>query len=298
MQVRQTEQLHKAAIGIHVLHPAKVAACLIEGQADALSHVTSCADQIARGGELMASAIRAGACLHYAAAGSSALMALADACELAGTYGIDPAKVKIHMAGGIPQDASMPGDVEDDADGALSRAKNVAEGDVVITISASGSTPFALEFANTARENGASTICISNTPDSPLLRDATVAICLPTPPEVIAGSTRMGAGTAQKAALNTMSTVMGVSLGHVHDGMMVNLRADNDKLRRRATAMVVTIADVSIDDAEQFLQTSRGAVKPAIMLAAGAANLAEANDLIDQADGKLHAALATMTRRR
>lgn len=298
MQVRQTEQLHKAASGIHVLQPARVAACLIEGQAEALAHVAGCADQIAEGGEIMAAAIRAGACLHYAAAGSSALMAMADACELAGTYGIDPAKVIIHMAGGIPQDASMPGDVEDDVESARSRASKVAAGDAVITISASGSTPFALEFARIARANGAATICISNTANSPLLNDATVAICLPTPPEVIAGSTRMGAGTAQKAALNTMSTVMGVSLGHVHDGMMVNLRADNEKLRHRAIAMVAAIAKVPDADAETFLRTSQGAVKPAILLAAGAADLAEANALIERADGKLHAALATMIHRR
>lgn len=298
MQVRQTEQLHKAANGIHALHPKEVAAWLVEGQVDALSHVAASAGKIAQGGEIMASAIRAGACLHYAAAGSSALMALADACELTGTYGIDPTKVKIHMAGGIPHDASMPGDVEDDVAGALSGAGSVSNGDVAITISASGSTPYAVEFAKAARQSGAATICISNTPDSPLLSDATVAICLPTPPEVIAGSTRMGAGTAQKAALNTMSTVMGVVLGHVHDGMMVNLRADNDKLRVRAIAMVVAIAEVSAVDAEKHLEESQGAVKPAIMLAAGAANLVEANALIERADGKLHAALASMTRRR
>jgi N-acetylmuramic acid 6-phosphate etherase len=298
MSVRQTEQLHKAASGIHVLHPAEVAACLIESQADALTHVADCAEQIARGGEIMAAAIRSDASLHYAAAGSSALMAMADACELAGTYGIDPTKVQIHMAGGIPQDASMPGDVEDDVEGARNRASKVAAGDAVIIISASGSTPFALEFAKVARSRGAATICIANTPDSPLLANATVAICLPTPPEIVAGSTRMGAGTAQKAALNTMSTVMGVALGHVHDGMMVNLRADNEKLRQRAIAMVATIAKVSDADAQTFLETSQGAVKPAVLLAAGATDLAEAAALIDRADGKLHAALATMTHRR
>lgn len=295
---RQTEQLHDAAIGLHTLSSETVATRLIQGQIDALSLANGAAPALARGGEMMADALRAGNHLHYAAAGSSALMALADACELSGTFGIDPSKVKIHMAGGIPQNASMPGLSEDDGSEALIASQHIVGGDTVILVSASGSTPFVVEFAKNALRRGASTICLSNTPHSPLLLDATVAICLPTPPEIIAGSTRLGASTAQKAALNTMSTVMGIALGHVHDGMMVNLRADNDKLRERASTMVATIADISLADAENFLETSQGAVKPAIMLAAGATDLADANALLNEGDGKLHVALAAMNQRR
>ena len=101
------------------------------------------------------------------------------------------------------------------------------------------------------------------TRDTPLLRLADVAILLETPPELIAGSTRMGAGTAQKIALNMLSTLTAVHLGHVHDGYMVNLMADNIKLRDRAARIVAAIAGCSRDDAAKLLETSGGAVKTA-----------------------------------
>ncbi|WP_420396377.1 N-acetylmuramic acid 6-phosphate etherase [Nioella sp.] len=294
MPQRQTEQLHAAARGLDMRPVEEIGATLLAGQLDALRAVSSATVDIARGGQLMAEAVRAGGRLVYAAAGSSGLMAMADACELAGTFGLPPERTRILMAGGIPKDAAMPGDTEDDTSEAESAAAVIAKGDAVILLSASGRTPYALTIAAIARDRGAHVIGLANNPGTPLLALADVAICLPTPPEVISGSTRMGAGTAQKAALNIMSTIMGVALGHVHDGMMVNLRADNDKLRDRAIRMVADIASVPHERAETALATANGRVKPAVLLAMGAANLTLAEDLLTKADGRLRAAMAAL----
>src|SRR5690606_12947109 len=111
-----------------------------------------------------------------------------------------------------------------------------------------------------ARAAGARTIGLSNNRGAPLFERVDVAICLPTPPEVIAGSTRMGAGTAQKIALNMLSTMMAVQLGHVHDGYMVNLIADNMKLLKRAKQIVMSIAGVDDSAATAALEQADGAV--------------------------------------
>lgn len=292
MDKRGTEGLHPDAPGLDSRPLPVIATILLDGQKAALDAMSASGEAIAAAATLMADAIRQGKRLHYAAAGSSGLMALADASELEATFGLDPSQIALHMAGGVPVDARMPGATEDDDASARTAAETVAAGDVVIALSASGTTPYPLAFLEVARAHGASTIAIANNAGTPIFEGADVAILLPTPPEVIAGSTRMGAGTAQKAALNMMSTLMGVALGHVHDGMMVNVLAENVKLRQRAAGMVARIAGVSDDTAADCLARSGGRVKPAVLLAAGAGSLAKAEELLEQSEGHLRPALA------
>lgn len=290
----RTEQLHADADGLDARPFNEIADLLLAGQIAALTAVSSAAPDIARAGQIMAEAVRNGRQLVYAAAGSSGLMAMADACELAGTFGLSPDRTRILMAGGIPTCAAMPGNTEDDTAEATAAAGIIDAGDAVILLSASGRTPYALALARAAQARGARTICVANNPNTPLLDHAEVAICLPTPPELISGSTRMGAGTAQKAALNMMSTIMGVALGHVHDGRMVNLDADNGKLRDRAARMVADLAVVPQARAADALAAAGGRVKPAVLLAMGAPDLTLAEDLLTQADGRLRAAMAAL----
>lgn len=238
----------------------------------------------------LAHALGQGRSITYAAAGSSGLMALADACELPGTFRIPATQIRIVMAGGIPVDAQMPGDTEDDEASANAAARAMQPGDIALVLSASGSTPFALAMATAAQAQGATVVAIANTAASPLLALADIAICLPTGPEVIAGSTRLGAGTAQKIALNMISTMAGVLLGHVHDGLMVNLNPDNIKLRKRAADIVARIAGVSPHDAETALQTAQYDTKLATLLAAGATP-ATARGLLDHHKGHLRPCL-------
>jgi len=247
----------------------QAAAFFVRGQRLAVEAIGQAAPEIARGAQAMAAAVRSGGSLVYAAAGSSGLMALADACELPGTFGIPADTIQIHMAGGVPADGRMPGGTEDDTEAADVIGRGVAAGDVVIVLSASGTTPFALAVAEVVKSKGSVLIAIASNPGSPLLELADIPICLQTPPEVIAGSTRLGAGTAQKAALNLMSSLMGIALGHVYQGQMVNVVADNTKLINRAVGIIAGISNVSEAAAKTALDQSGGDTKAAILVAAG-----------------------------
>lgn len=291
---RHTESLHPAAKGLDALPESLILARLLAGQAAAVTAVELALPAIEAGARLMAGAILGSGRLVYAGAGSSALMATADGLELCGTFGIDPARIRLVMAGGLPVDAPMPGGAEDDADAGALAARGLGADDVVIAVTASGVTPWTLGLARVARSGGAAVIGIANNPDAALFDLADVAICLPTPPELIAGSTRMGAGTAQKVALNLMSTLMAVRLGAVHDGMMVALVADNDKLRARAAAMVATIAGVEAEAARAALAAAGGAVRPAVLIARGLTPEAARARLV-RSGGHLRAALAAIS---
>ncbi|WP_204115317.1 N-acetylmuramic acid 6-phosphate etherase [Shimia biformata] len=295
MTTRATEQLHQDAKGLDRRAPDEVARLLARGQVAAAGSAVTAAPAIAAASVAMADTIRLGGVLHYAAAGSSGLMAAADAQELGGTFSISPAHLRIHMAGGLPTGVEMPGDTEDEIAGLEQGLAGIGAQDCLIAVSASGSTPYTVAAAKLALAGGATVIGIANTPDSPLLSMATFPVLVETPPELVAGSTRMGAGTAQKIALNMLSTLMAVHLGHIHDGMMVNLTADNIKLRQRARMIVSTIAGVDDSAAETALATSDGRVKPAVLLAMGAASLTEADGLLNVTQGNLRDAIQRLS---
>lgn len=291
MTARATEQLHQDAKGLDRRAPDEVARLLARGQVAAAGAAVDAAQVIADASVAMADTIRLGGVLHYAAAGSSGLMAAADAQELGGTFSISSAQLRIHMAGGLPTGVEMPGDTEDDIAGLATGLADIGAQDCLIAVSASGSTPYTVEAARLALAGGATVIGIANTPDSPLLAMASFPVLVETPPELVAGSTRMGAGTAQKIALNMLSTLMAIHLGHIHDGMMVNLTADNIKLRQRARMIVATIAEVDDTAADTALAMAHGRVKPAVLLALGAQSLAEAETLLNHTHGNLRDAI-------
>ncbi len=271
---------------IDAMPAADALAALLAGQVSAVQAVAQALPRIEAGAAAIAAAIDAGGALNYVAAGSSGLMALADGAELPGTFGIPQRQVRIFMAGGVPADGRMPGETEDDVSQAARIAAAFGPRDLVIALSASGSTPYPCEIARRARARGVAVVAIANNAGSPLLELADVPILLPTPPELVAGSTRLGAGTAQKAALNLMSTLAGVMLGHVHDGMMVNLHADNAKLRGRAAGIVAAVSGAAPATAEAALRAAGGDAKLAILLASGLDG-ATAARLLDAHGGRL-----------
>lgn len=291
MTLPPTEQLHPDANKLDPQDPVASARALVEGQIAAAASARGALDAIARGGNAMAQTIRAGGVLHYVAAGSSGLMAAADAQELGGTFSIPANQLRIHMAGGLPTGVEMPGGAEDEADGLADALSTLQPTDTIIAVSASGSTPYTLTASNLAQSQGATVIGIANNAGSPLLESADIPILLATPPELISGSTRMGAGTAQKIALNMLSSLMALQLGHVHGGMMVNLRADNDKLRARATGIVAWIAKVDTKKAKLALDAANGDVKPAVLVAARGISPKDASAVLDASGGVLKSAL-------
>ena len=293
-----TEGVESRSLGLDLQEPGSILALLLEGQSRALDAVSSAVPQIVEAADVMARCVSGGGSIAYAAAGSSALMALADGLELPGTFGLPTDKVKCLIAGGLSSLSDLVGSTEDDTQ---QGARDVAEaglggGDCLIAVSASGSTPYTLAALQAGAAAGAATIALANNAGAPLLEAADIAILLPTPPELISGSTRMGAATAQKAALNAMSTLMAVHLGHVHDGHMVNLRADNDKLNTRACRIVTAVGGCDDAESRQLLSRSNGSVKHAILMAAGASDFRSADELLHQHQGKLRSALASVAR--
>ncbi|WP_224702033.1 N-acetylmuramic acid 6-phosphate etherase [Devosia aquimaris] len=297
MTSARTEMSHPKALGLDTQSPTAILETLALAQAEAARAVQLAVPEIARAAELAAAALRSGGRLIYAAAGSSGLMALADGAELPGTYGIGREQIVILLAGGLGQLPGLPGGPEDDAEAARRELAALAVGpkDCVIALTASGSTPYPLAAVEAGRTAGAATIGIANNPDVPLFDLVDVGICVATPPEVIAGSTRMGAGTAQKITLNMLSTMVAIHLGHVHDGYMVNVVADNLKLRGRAQRIVMAVAGVNAEAAERSLSLANGAVKIAILLAKGASDVAAAAQLLAAANGRLRPALEALT---
>ena len=272
MADRPIEALHPMAEGLHLAPPEQVLSRALAAQQAALAAVGPALPQLAAAARMSAQALRTGGKLAYAGAGSSGLMALADCLEMLGTFGIPAERTPMLFAGGADALLKMTGGVEDDpslAGADLARA-DLGAGDVLIAVSASGTTPYTLAVAAGATKAGAKVVGIANVPDSPLLQAADVPVLLETGAEIVAGSTRLGAATAQTVAMNLVSVLVGVELGHVHDGVMVNLIADNAKLRDRAARIVARVAGVDTGIARVALNRTRGAVKPAVLVARGA----------------------------
>ena len=293
-----TESRDARAERIDERDPMEALGLLLDGQIAAAQSVRLALPAIVRLAEAAAETIRNGGRLFYAAAGSSGLMALADALEIPGTFGISQDRVIILFAGGVAALSDMIGGVEDDT--AQARfdviSNNITQGDMLIALSASGTTPYALSAVDAARTAGATTAGIANNADTPLLLTTDHPVLLPTPPEILAGSTRMGAGTAQKIALNMMSTLMAIKLGHVQDGLMVNLRADNAKLKRRSQDIVAAVSGCTMDEAADYLDLAGGAVKSAILLASGARDRLQAETLLESTGQMLRPALSEIAR--
>lgn len=292
-----TETIDTRYVGIDTWQDEKVLGALLDGQRRAIEAVEAAIPALGRAAELAAGRLRAGGRLVYLAAGSPALISLSDALELPGTYGVPRDRLLLIFAGGHAITHNLTGADEDNEELAAAEiaAAEIGTLDCVIATSASGSTPYTVAGLKAARAAGAGTIGIAGNAGAPLLDAAEVPVLLATGGEVISGSTRMGAGTAQKAALNMLSTLMCMRLGHVHDGMMVNVKADNEKLRRRAERIVVRITGVDAALAGDALRQSDGEVKPAILIAAGVGNLAAAEALLDRTEGNVRAALAAIS---
>ena len=294
MQGRLTETVSQNAAGIDTWPDQRILSALLGGQERAIAAVSAALPDIARAADLAAAALGKGGRLIYVGAGSSGIIAALDALELPGTFGIPPHQALAIIAGGAASFQRLDGAVEDDADQARAdiAAAGIGAKDVVLGISASGATIYTCAALKEAQARGAVTIGMACNERAPIHQDATVAITLPSGGEVLAGSTRMGAGTAQKAALNLLSTLIAVKLGHVHDGMMVNVRPENEKLRARAAGIVARVAQVDLAVAQDKLRAANFEPKIAILLAAGAASVSDAASLLTKSQGHLRPALA------
>ncbi len=215
-----------------------------------------------------AAAIERGGRVIYAGAGTSGRLGALDAAEIPPTFGLAPSRVRAVLAGGGRAMRHAVEDAEDDADAgarAISRA-GTGRADLVIGISASGRTPFVEGALAAARRLGADTALIACVRRPALSRRARVTAAIPVGPEVLAGSTRMGAGTATKIALHAISTAAMAAIGRIYRGEMIGVRATNEKLRARASRIVSRLAVVPPARARRLLAAVRGRVPEAILM--------------------------------
>lgn len=231
--------------------------------------------------------------LVYIGAGTPGRMGVLDASECPPTFSTWKGQVTAIMAGGRDALITPKEGAEDDAEAGFAAMDTEGIGplDTVVGIASSGRTPYVLAGVRRARELGALTVGFSCNPDTALSREAELAIEVVVGAEVVSGSTRLKAGTAQKLVLNMISTIVMVRLGKTYGNLMVDLRATNHKLRERAIRMVCTITGDGRDVAVEALDATGYSVKPAVVLLVAGVGPAEAQARLDRAHGRLRLAL-------
>jgi N-acetylmuramic acid 6-phosphate etherase len=238
--------------------------------------------------------LAAGGRLIYVGAGTSGRLGTQDGAELTPTFSWPRERTVFLMAGGDAAFTRSIEGAEDDAAAGAARLRACAptRDDVVVALAASGTTPFVIAAVEAGREAGALTIAIACNVDTPLLRAGEVAVLLDTGPESIAGSTRLKAGTAQKAALNLLSTTLMIRLGRVYRGLMVEMQASNEKLRRRGLRMLMRLGDCDEPAARAALDAAGGDLKRAILILLDGIDDAEAARRLAAAGGLVRRARA------
>ena len=256
--------------------------------------VAAASGQVATVVDAATAAIRAGGRLVYLGAGSAGRLAQLDAAEVGPTFGVPEGTVLAVVAGGaaVLQDAAE--DLEDDADAAAVDLATVGfgAGDLLLAVSASGRTPYTLAGLRLARGLGARTAALVCAAGSPLAAEADLAVVVPTGREVVRGSTRLAAGTAQKIVLNQVSTLTMVALGHVYGDLMIAVRPANAKLRARALAAVTEASGRAEADASAELAAASGDAKVAVVALRTGLTTGQARQRLAAVHGDLRAALA------
>ncbi len=244
---------------------------MFEAQLSAVAAVGPELATIARAAEAASGRLLEGGRLIYAGAGTSGRIAVQDGAELGPTFGWPAERVAYALAGGRDALVRSVELAEDDAEAATRDLEElaVAKNDVLVGVAASGRTPYTVNAIEQANGVGALTIGISNNHPSPLLEKAQIGICAETGSEVIAGSTRMKAGTSQKVILNLFSTAAMICCGRVYKGLMVDMAISNQKLKARAAEIIRQLAGVDAADAETALDAARGNIKLGVLRALG-----------------------------
>jgi N-acetylmuramic acid 6-phosphate etherase len=248
---------------------------------------------IARAVDAIVMAIRGGGRLIYAGAGSSGRMAVLDAAECPPTFGTSPQLVRAMIAGGRP---AVTGAVEGAEDSLANaerdlRAKNLTRRDVVVGITASGTTPYVLAALRYARKRGATTVAITVNRHAPVARLAEILIVTEVGPEVLTGSTRLKAGTAQKMVLNMLSTAAMARLGHVYENLMIDVKPSNQKVSHRIKRILAEASRKSVSASEHALRQSGHNMRIALLMLKLGISAQGAKNKLREAKGDLHEAL-------
>jgi N-acetylmuramic acid 6-phosphate etherase len=278
----------KAVIDIDLRSTRELVRAINEADRDVPAAVGSASESLALAVDAIVERLRGGGRLIYVGAGTSGRLAELDALECGPTFSTD--RVVAIVA---PSDAA-----EDDAVLGASDLVDVSEADAVVAVSASGTTPYTVAALERAREIGALTIAITSAPGSEVGRIAEHEILLEVGPELIAGSTRLKAGTAQKLALNTISTVTFVKLGKTFGNLMIDVQASNEKLRARAKRAVALATGASDEAVDQAIAAADGDAKVAVVSLAAGIDAEEARTRLEAAGGNAREALRSADQER
>jgi N-acetylmuramic acid 6-phosphate etherase len=267
-------------------------AAMLDGQLEAVAAIRAQVANIAAASEAAAVALRGSGRLIYVGAGTSGRIAVQDGAELGPTFGWPQERLAYVVAGGMGALIESVEAAEDDAATGQAETQRLGcgVGDVVIGVAASGRTPFTVSAITVARKAGALTIGISNNPDAPVLDAAAHPILADTGSELIAGSTRMKAGTAQKVILNLLSTAIMLRLGRVYRGLMVDMVISNEKLEGRGRGMVAQLTGCTTETAAAALDAAGNDIKLAVLIAQNV-NEDRARALLDAHGGNLRGAI-------
>lgn len=289
---RRTEQVHPDFADLDTLDDLRLVQAFADDQLNAVQAVRQAAPALARAVNAAAERLERGGRLVYAGAGTSGRLGVLDATELTPTFSWPAERAVPLIAGGERAIRQAIEGAEDNFQAGCADVQgvNLSPDDVLIGIAASGTTPYVLGALQAGRQVGALTVALANNPGSPLLDAAECAILLDTGPEIISGSTRLKAGTAQKIALNTLSSAVMVKLGKVYGNLMVDVRATNAKLEGRAVRLVRHATQADEDTARAALREAEGSVKTAIIMLKKQLSAAQAAKLLEDYAG--HARLA------
>lgn len=287
-----TEEINARYPDMDLWAPAEQVKALHADQLAAVAALQPVIRDIGNAVAQAAARLRQSGRLVYVGAGTSARIGVQDGVELLPTFNWPGGRVAFGVAGGEGALLRAVEGAEDAGEEGEARMRELGVGpeDVVIGIAASGNTPFTVSAVACAKQRGALTIGIANNAGSRLLAACDCPILIETGPELVAGSTRLKAGTAQKVALNLISTSLMMQLGRVYRGMMVDMKPTNAKLRRRARQIVVTLTGCSPEEADEALGRG-GDIKMATLIVRGV-DVAEARSLLARHDGNLRLALA------
>jgi len=291
----ESERVNAATLDIDRMSALEIAQVMNAEDARVADAVAQTLPQIGLAIERIAARMRQGGRMIYAGAGTSGRLGALDAAECPPTFNVSPDLIVSRVAGGTFAWTTATEDAEDRADLGESDmiALNLGAQDSVIGIAASGHTPYALGAMRHARARGALTIGVVCNLDTPLERLSDIAITPIVGPEVINGSTRLKAGTAQKMVLNMLSTGVMISLGKTYRNLMVDVQATNTKLRRRAVGIVSSATGLDQEEANRLLEASHGEIKTAIVAQLASVSVDEARRRLQASQGIVRAALDT-----
>lgn len=262
-----TEKRNEESRQIHQMSTLNILRLMNEQDASVAAVVKETLTEVELAVEAMVSAVENGGSVLYVGAGTSGRLGVLDASECPPTFGVEPTVIKGVIAGGDSALRVAIENAEDNPDlGAHDVDTSAQPGDVVVGIASSGQTPYVLGAVKRARERGLETIGISCNDDTKLSHQVDIAIELPVGPEVVTGSTRLKAGTAQKMVLNMLSTATMIKTGKVYDNLMINLQATNEKLRKRSISIIQELTDVSEAEASSIHNEADGNTRVAILM--------------------------------